>query len=82
MELRLPFVSETDTEVIAQVDYYNGNPLDTIVKIMHRVEGSYALGTLFRDHPDEVYAVRKDSPLIVGAGKEGNFIASDVLSGF
>ena len=74
------FVSETDTEVIAHMldYYYNGNPLDTIVKIMHRVEGSYALGILFRDHPDEVYAVRKDSPLIVGAGKEGNFIASDV----
>ena len=48
------FVSETDTEVIAHMldYYYNGNPLDTIVKIMHRVEGSYALGILFRDHPD------------------------------
>ena len=73
-------MSETDTEVVAHMldYYYNGNPLDTIVKIMHRVEGSYALGILFRDHPGEVYAVRKDSPLIVGAGREGNFIASDV----
>ena len=74
------FVSETDTEVIAHMldYYYNGNPLDTIVKIMHRVEGSYALGILFRDHPDEVYAVRKDSPLIVGLGEGENFIASDI----
>ena len=45
---------------------------------MHRVEGSYALGILFADEPDVVYAVRKDSPLIVGKGKEGNLIASDV----
>ena len=45
---------------------------------MHRIEGSYALGILFRDYPDEVYAVRKDSPLIVGTSKSGNLIASDV----
>jgi glucosamine--fructose-6-phosphate aminotransferase (isomerizing) len=45
---------------------------------MHRVEGSYALGILFKDHPGEIYAVRKDSPLIVGKGKQCNLIASDV----
>ena len=45
---------------------------------MHRVEGSYALGILFSDEPDVVYSVRKDSPLIVGKGKDGNLIASDV----
>lgn len=73
------FCSETDTEVVAHMldYYYNGNPLDTITKIMHRMEGSYALGIMFQDHPDEVYAVRKDSPLIVGQSKEGNYIASD-----
>ena len=74
------FRSETDTEVIVQLldYYYKGNPLEAITKIMHRMEGSYALGILFKDHPGEVYAVRKDSPLIVGQGKTGNFIASDV----
>ena len=74
------FLSETDTEVIAHMldYYYNGDPLATITKVMHRMEGSYALGILFRDYPDEVYAVRKDSPLIVGTSKSGNLIASDV----
>lgn len=74
------FVSETDTEVIAHLldYYYNGNPLQAVTKIMHRMEGSYALGIVFQDHPDELYAVRKDSPLIVGHTKGGNIIASDV----
>ena len=74
------FRSETDTEVIAQLldFYYKGNPLQAITKIMHRMEGSYALGIIFKDHPDELYAVRKDSPLIVGHAKTGNIIASDV----
>lgn len=74
------FVSETDTEVIAHLldRYYQGNPLEAITKIMHRMEGSYALGIIFRDHPDEIYAVRKDSPLIVGKSSEGSLMASDV----
>lgn len=74
------FVSETDTEVIAHLldRYYTGSPLEAITKVMHRMEGSYALGIIFQDHPDEIYAVRKDSPLIVGKSSEGNFIASDV----
>ncbi|BDF34540.1 glutamine--fructose-6-phosphate aminotransferase [isomerizing] [Lachnospiraceae bacterium] len=74
------FVSETDTEVIAHLldYYYNGNPLQAVTKIMHRMEGSYALGIVFQDHPDELYAVRKDSPLIVGHTNGGNIIASDV----
>lgn len=45
---------------------------------MHRMEGSYALGIIFKDHPEELYAVRKDSPLIVGHTENGNIIASDV----
>ena len=75
-----PFVSETDTEVIAHLldYYYRGNPLEAVTKIMHRMEGSYALGILFKDHPNELYAVRKDSPLIVGHTKGGSIIASDV----
>lgn len=74
------FVSETDTEVIAHLldEYYQGNPLQAITKVMHRMEGSYALGILFGDHPDELYAVRKDSPLIVGKTEDGCMIASDV----
>lgn len=74
------FVSETDTEVLAHLldYYYKGNPLEAITKVLHRVQGSYALGILFAEFPDEIYAVRKDSPLIVGESTEGSFIASDV----
>ncbi len=74
------FISDTDTEVVAHLldYYYDGNPLHAVEKVMHRVQGSYALGILFKEYPDRMYAVRKDSPLIVGASAEGNFIASDV----
>ncbi|MCF0131652.1 MAG: glutamine--fructose-6-phosphate transaminase (isomerizing) [Pseudobutyrivibrio sp.] len=74
------FKSQTDTEVVAHLldYYYKGDPLEAITKVMHRVEGSYALGIIFAEHPDEIFAVRKDSPLIVGRGKDGNLIASDV----
>lgn len=74
------FLSDTDTEVVAHLldYYYDGNPVRAIEKVMHRVKGSYALGVLFKEFPDKMYAVRKDSPLIVGASQEGNFIASDV----
>lgn len=74
------FVSETDTEVIAHLldYYYKGNPLEAVTKIMHRMEGSYALGIIFQDHPEELYAVRKDSPLIVGHTEGGSILASDV----
>lgn len=74
------FHSETDTEVIAHLldYYYKGDPKTAIVKVLHRVIGSYALGIMFQDHPGKVFAVRKDSPLIVGISSEGNYIASDV----
>lgn len=74
------FISETDTEVLAHmIDYYyNGNPLETITKVMNRVQGSYALGIMFAEYPDQIFAVRKDSPLIVGQNEDGCFIASDV----
>lgn len=74
------FVSDTDTEVLAHLldYYYKGNPLEAITKVMHRVEGSYALGVVFAEHPDRIFAVRKASPLIVGQNSEGCFIASDV----
>lgn len=74
------FLSETDTEVIVQMldYYYDGDPLHTVAKVMQRLEGSYALGILFSDHPNEIYAARKDSPLIVGRSADASFIASDV----
>ncbi len=74
------FVSETDTETVAKlIDYYyGGDPLDAIIKVLSEIRGSYALGIMFRDFPDRIYAVRKDSPLIVGKGDGENFIASDV----
>ena len=74
------FISETDTEVLAHLldYYYKGNPMEAITKVLHRVEGSYALGILFADWPDQIFAARKDSPLIVGQNEDGCFIASDV----
>lgn len=74
------FLSQTDTEVLAHLldHYYEGNPLEAITKTMMRIRGSYALGVLFKDQPGTIFAVRKDSPMIVGSSPEGNFIASDV----
>ncbi len=74
------FVSETDTEVIAQMleYYYRGDVLDAIIRVLRKVEGSYALGIICADDPERIYAVRKDSPLIVGLGNGENFIASDI----
>ncbi|MCM1467256.1 MAG: glutamine--fructose-6-phosphate transaminase (isomerizing) [Alistipes sp.] len=74
------FESETDTETVAKLldYYYDGDPLGTIIKVLADIEGSYALGIIFRDCPGKIYAVRKDSPLIVGVGENENFIASDV----
>lgn len=74
------FRSETDTEVIAHMMeyYFKGDVLEAIQKVIERVEGSYALGILYVEDPDTLYAVRKDSPLIVGLGEGENFIASDI----
>jgi len=74
------FVSETDTEVIAQLleYYYKGDILDAVIKVINKVEGSYALGIICEDDPEQLFAVRKDSPLIIGLGEGENFIASDV----
>ena len=62
------FLSETDTEVVAHLldYYYKGNPLEAIARALGRIRGSYALGILFKDQPGKIYAVRKDSPLIIG----------------
>ena len=77
------FYSETDTEVAVKlIDYYykkyEGTPVDAINHALVRIRGSYALAIMFRDYPDTVFAVRKESPLIVGVGENENFLASDV----
>ena len=74
------FVSETDTEVVAQLldSNYEGDPVKAIAKTLSQVEGSFAFGILFADRVGELYAVRRESPLIVGVGEDESFIASDV----
>lgn len=74
------FISDTDTEVVAQLlDYrYNGDPLKTIDDCMADLKGSFALGIMFKDFPDRIFAVRRESPLIVGVAEGETFIASDV----
>ena len=74
------FLSQTDTEVVAKLldYYYKGDPMEAIKKLIMAVKGSYALGIMFRDIPGKIFALRKDSPLIVGIGQGENFIASDV----
>lgn len=74
------FVSETDTETVAKLldYYYVDDPVDTIIRVLSEIKGSYALGIMFRDYPDTVFAVRKECPLIVGVGENENFLASDV----
>jgi len=80
MRRGVSFVSQTDSEVVAQLAeyYYNGDLLDTLIKTANALEGSYALGIMCVEEPDILVAVKKDNPLIVGVGKSGNFIASDV----
>ncbi|MBR6027608.1 MAG: glutamine--fructose-6-phosphate transaminase (isomerizing) [Clostridia bacterium] len=74
------FASQTDTECVAHLidRYYQGDAVEAIARALARVRGSYALGILFRDEPGVIWAIRKDSPMIVGQGEDGSFIASDV----
>ncbi len=75
------FNSQTDSEVVAcLLDYYYSerNPLRAITETVKELQGSYALGIMFKDFPDRVYATRKESPLIVGIGENEYFIASDI----
>ncbi|MCC0634316.1 glutamine--fructose-6-phosphate transaminase (isomerizing) [Clostridioides sp. ZZV15-6388] len=74
------FESQTDTEVIAHLvdKYYEGNLLDAVYKTISKLRGAYALGVICKDHGNELVAVRKDSPLVVGVGEGENFIASDI----
>ena len=74
------FISDTDSEVIAQLFsyFYNGDLLETIKKVKDRLKGSYALGIIHEAEPEKIVCTRKESPLIIGIGKNSNFIASDV----
>ena len=77
------FYSETDTEVVIKlIDYYykkyKVGPIDALAKTMVRVRGSYALAVMFRDYPEEIFAARKDSPMIIGTQDGETYLASDV----
>ena len=78
------FASDTDTEVVVQLlSYYykkSGNMLESVGRVLRRIEGSYAFGIICADFPNALIAARKDSPLILGWGTDGNFIASDVTA--
>jgi glucosamine--fructose-6-phosphate aminotransferase (isomerizing) len=74
------FASETDTEVVAHMInyYYNGDLVEAIRNTLDRIDGSYALGVIAKQHPDCMVVARKDSPLVIGLGDGENYIASDV----
>lgn len=74
------FISDTDSEVVAQLFsyFYNGDLLETLKKVTERLRGSYALGIIHEAEPEKIACARKESPLIIGVGKNSNFIASDV----
>ncbi len=74
------FESETDTEVLVKLidNCYEGEPLKALHEALGMVRGSYALAVLFKDFPDTVFAVKRESPLIVGWGEGENFVASDI----
>lgn len=77
------FYSETDTEVATKlIDYYykkyRGGPVEAMARSMMRIRGSYALAVMFKDYPDEIFATRKDSPMIIGVEADGAYLASDV----
>ena len=76
------FVSQTDTEVVAQLleYYYDGDILNAVSKVLHRINGAYAFGIVCADCPDKLVAVRKDSPLILGHGDGFQLLASDVTA--
>ncbi len=82
MQKGVCFASDTDTEVVVQlIDYfYEGDLLQAVHKAVSGVEGSYALGIMCADDPETIVAVRKDSPLILAYGEDGNFLASDVMA--
>ena len=83
-KLGVTFTSDTDSEVVAQLLEYHYNEchnmLEAVGRVLRRIQGSYALGIICSDYPNALIAARKDSPLILGYGENGNFIASDVTA--
>jgi len=83
-KLGVTFKSDTDSEVVAQLLEYHysecHNMLEAVGRVLRRIEGSYAFGIICADYPNALIAARKDSPLILGYGENGNFIASDVTA--
>ena len=78
------FSSDTDTEVIVQLlEYYyrkKSNLMDAVYAVLNRIKGAYAMGILCSDYPEQMIAARKDAPLLIGYGEDGNYIASDVTA--
>lgn len=76
----IEFKSDTDTEVVAQLIsmYYDGDLHEAVRRVLKKIRGSYALGVVAQDEPDELVAARKDAPLVAGMSKQGNFVASDI----
>ena len=77
------FYSDTDTEVAVKlIDYYYrkylGTPIDAINHALIRIRGSYALAVMFKEYPEEIYAARKDSPMVIGVENGESYLASDV----
>ncbi len=83
-KLGVVFTSDTDSEVVAQLLEYHYNEchsmLEAVGRCLRRIEGSYALGIICADYPNALIAARKDSPLILGFGEDGNYLASDVTA--
>lgn len=84
MRKGISFSSDTDTEVIVQLlEYYykkDSNLMDAVYRVLSRIKGAYAMGILCSDYPGQMVAVRKDAPLLIGFGDDGNYIASDVTA--
>lgn len=78
------FSSDTDTEVIVQLlEYYykkDSNLMDAVYRVLNRIKGAYAMGILCSDYPEQMVAVKKDAPLLIGFGHDGNYMASDVTA--
>ena len=74
------FKSETDTEVVAHLleDMYDGDFVDTVRRMLNRVDGAYALEIICADEPDKIICTKKENPLVIGLGKGENFVASDI----
>ncbi|HEY8390221.1 MAG TPA: glutamine--fructose-6-phosphate transaminase (isomerizing) [Clostridia bacterium] len=82
LTMGVKFVSETDTEVIAHLinNNYKGNMLQTLKQVTALLKGSYSLAILCEKEPDKIYAVKKDSPIVIGKGKDANYVASDITA--